>query len=288
MPETKKKAASMKKAPAKEAPVEESFAKKVNYDESEKLLELKHVKQYFRFKNSEVKYLKAVHDVSFDVYKGEVFGLVGESGCGKTTTGRDILRLYPITSGDIYMEGVRIAAGTRWNEKEIKWTNIRAKEDIKELEAQKYGLEPGSPELQRLDAQIAEIKANVEKVRKEQMEKIRAACQLTRKTGEKMDPLYGASTMFFVSSTDLSEDCIEFCNAGCLIENILLQATALDLGSTYIWGCLKKLKKNPEAVALLNIPEGYEILSAAVVGYPAEPLSERVGDRERISHNIIK
>jgi oligopeptide transport system ATP-binding protein len=73
------------------------------------------------------------------------------------------------------MEGVRIAAGTRWNEKEIKWTKIRAKEDIKELEAQKYGLEPGSPELQRLDAQIAEIKANVEKVRKEQMEKIRAA-----------------------------------------------------------------------------------------------------------------
>ena len=176
MPETKKKAASMKKSPAKEAPIEkESFAKKVDYSESEKILELKHVKQYFRFKNSEVKYLKAVHDVSFDVYKGEVFGLVGESGCGKTTTGRDILRLYPITSGDIYMEGVRIAAGTRWNEKEIKWTGIRAKEDIKELEAQKYGLEPGSPELQRLDAQIAKIKENAEKVRKEQMEKIRAA-----------------------------------------------------------------------------------------------------------------
>ena len=176
MPETKKKAASMKKSPAKEAPIEkESFAKKVDYSESEKILELKHVKQYFRFKNSEVKYLKAVHDVSFDVYKGEVFGLVGESGCGKTTTGRDILRLYPITSGDIYMEGVRIAAGTRWNEKEIKWTKIRAKEDIKELEAQKYGLEPSSPELQRLDAQIAKIKENAEKVRKEQMEKIRAA-----------------------------------------------------------------------------------------------------------------
>ena len=76
MPETKKKTASMKKSPAKEAPIEkESFAKKVDYSESEKILELKHVKQYFRFKNSEVKYLKAVHDVSFDVYKGEVFGL---------------------------------------------------------------------------------------------------------------------------------------------------------------------------------------------------------------------
>ena len=170
-------AETKKKAPAKKTPVveQESFAKKVDYKNAEKLLELKHVKQYFHFKNSDIKYLKAVHDVSFDVYKGEVFGLVGESGCGKTTTGRDILRLYPITSGDIYMEGVRIAAGTRWNEKEIKWTKIRAKEDIKELEAQKYGLEPSSPELQRLDAQIAEIKANVEKVRKEQMEKIRAA-----------------------------------------------------------------------------------------------------------------
>ena len=175
MPETKKKAASMKKAPVKEAPVEESFAKKVNYDESEKLLELKHVKQYFRFKNSEVKYLKAVHDVSFDVYKGEVFGLVGESGCGKTTTGRDILRLYPITSGDIYMEGVRISAGTRWNEKEIKWTNIRAKDAIKELEAEKSDLASDSPEMERINKKIEEIKANVEKVRQEQMEKIRAA-----------------------------------------------------------------------------------------------------------------
>ena len=175
MPETKKKAASMKKAPVKEAPVEESFTKKVNYDESEKLLELKHVKQYFRFKNSEVKYLKAVHDVSFDVYKGEVFGLVGESGCGKTTTGRDILRLYPITSGDIYMEGVRISAGTRWNEKEIKWTNIRAKDAIKELEAEKSGLASDSPEMERINKKIEEIKANAEKVRQEQMEKIRAA-----------------------------------------------------------------------------------------------------------------
>ncbi|MCR5692724.1 MAG: ATP-binding cassette domain-containing protein [Bacilli bacterium] len=165
----------MKKTPVKEAPVEESFAKKVNYDESEKLLELKHVKQYFRFKNSEVKYLKAVHDVSFDVYKGEVFGLVGESGCGKTTTGRDILRLYPITSGDIYMEGVRISAGTRWNEKEIKWTNIRAKDAIKELEAEKSDLASDSPEMERINKKIEEIKANVEKVRQEQMEKIRAA-----------------------------------------------------------------------------------------------------------------
>lgn len=47
----------------------------------------------------------AVKDVSFEVQKGEVFGLVGESGCGKTTTGRCIMGLYPITSGEIFFEG---------------------------------------------------------------------------------------------------------------------------------------------------------------------------------------
>ena len=44
---------------------------------------------------------KAVDDVSFDIYKGEVFGLVGESGCGKTTTGRSIIKIYDITAGSI-------------------------------------------------------------------------------------------------------------------------------------------------------------------------------------------
>ncbi len=170
-------AETKKKAPAKKTPLveQESFVKKVDYKNAEKLLELKHVKQYFHFKNSDIKYLKAVHDVSFDVYKGEVFGLVGESGCGKTTTGRDILRLYPITSGDIYLEGVRIAAGTRWNEKEIKWTGIRAKAEIKDLEAKKSDYAPGSPEAAAIDKKIAEIKAKVEAIRTEQLAKIKAA-----------------------------------------------------------------------------------------------------------------
>ncbi|MCD7944822.1 MAG: ATP-binding cassette domain-containing protein [Clostridia bacterium] len=72
----------------------------------ETLLRVEHLCQYFGP-------TKAVDDVSFDIHKGEVFGLVGESGCGKTTTGRSIIKLYNITSGSVYFKGVRIAAGKK-------------------------------------------------------------------------------------------------------------------------------------------------------------------------------
>lgn len=86
-------------------------------DNREVLLKVEHLSQYFKMGNKE---LKAVDDVSFDIKKGEVFGLVGESGCGKTTTGRSIIKIYDITSGNIYFKGQRIAAGTRSYKDEIK------------------------------------------------------------------------------------------------------------------------------------------------------------------------
>ena len=73
---------------------------------SEPILQVEHLCQYFtsgRGKNKMT--VKAVDDVSFDVYPGETFGLVGESGCGKTTTGRTIIRLYNPTSGSVKFEG---------------------------------------------------------------------------------------------------------------------------------------------------------------------------------------
>ncbi len=77
----------------------------------EVLLRVEHLCQYFKMGAGQE--LRAVDDVSFEIHKGEVFGLVGESGCGKTTTGRSVIKLYDITSGSIYFKGQRICAGTR-------------------------------------------------------------------------------------------------------------------------------------------------------------------------------
>ena len=103
---------------------------------SDVLLSVRNLKQFFFFQNgfNRTK-LKAVSNISFDVYKGECFGIVGESGCGKTTTGRSIIKLYDITSGSVYYKGYRISAGDRWNRKEIKFTKLRSIAQIKELKA---------------------------------------------------------------------------------------------------------------------------------------------------------
>ena len=105
-------------------------------EQGEVLLRVEHLCQYF-------KHVKAVDDVSFDIKRGEVFGLVGESGCGKTTTGRSIIKLYDITSGNIYFKGKRIAAGVKSYKdaiadarKEMKKASPERKAELKALIAQ--------------------------------------------------------------------------------------------------------------------------------------------------------
>lgn len=79
----------------------------------EKLLEVKNLKKYFPVKSGlfskTVNYVKAVDDISFDIYKGETLGLVGESGCGKSTTGRMLVNLLQPSGGEVIFEGINLS-----------------------------------------------------------------------------------------------------------------------------------------------------------------------------------
>jgi len=154
---------------------------------SDVLLSVRHLKQFFFFgsKIHNTK-LKAVSNVSFDVMKGECFGIVGESGCGKTTTGRTIIKLYKPTSGSIYYRGYRIGAGARWNQKEILWFKRRNKKKIKDLKLKCKediaALEKESPDyatkteelMNACYEEVSKIKAEIKKTVSIQRKKIRS------------------------------------------------------------------------------------------------------------------
>ena len=102
---------------------------------------------------------KAVDDVSFDIYKGEVFGLVGESGCGKTTTGRSIIKIYDITAGSIYFKGQRICAGIQGYKNEI----TLCKQEIKKLKAERPA--DAEEKIAMCNKRIADLKVEIEKAK---------------------------------------------------------------------------------------------------------------------------
>ena len=136
---------------------------------NEVLLKVEHLCQYFRMGHRD---LKAVDDVSFDIKKGEVFGLVGESGCGKTTTGRSIIKLYDITSGNVYFKGERVGAGTRSYKDAIKNARLSAMKQIKALKAE---LQADSSRADEINGQIAQIQAEVSAIVAENKKHIREA-----------------------------------------------------------------------------------------------------------------
>ncbi|QWB99528.1 ATP-binding cassette domain-containing protein [Mycoplasmatota bacterium] len=139
------------------------------------VLSVKNLKQHFSSgfgKNKLV--VKAVDGISFDIYKGEVFGLVGESGCGKTTTGRSIIKLYEPTDGEVYFLGNLISAGYLGNKEAIKKAKVVAKDKIKSLKHdlnEALAATNNEAEKEKLNN---EFKENTDKINQERDDKIQA------------------------------------------------------------------------------------------------------------------
>ncbi len=138
-------------------------------NEKEVLLKVDNLCQYFKMGKQE---LHAVDHVSFDIKKGEVFGLVGESGCGKTTTGRSIIKIYDITGGNIYFKGQRICAGIRSYTDAIKAAKADTRVKIFELRNE---IKANPETKEKNEARIAELKKELARVIGENKEQIKSA-----------------------------------------------------------------------------------------------------------------
>ncbi len=106
----------------------------------DKLLEVRNLKKYFKTKAGA---LCAVDDISFDIYRGRTLGLVGESGCGKSTAGRAILRLHEPTAGEVYFEGENVVGFSKSKMKDMRkqmqivfqdpYSSLNPRMDVKSL-----------------------------------------------------------------------------------------------------------------------------------------------------------
>ncbi|ONI43464.1 oligopeptide ABC transporter ATP-binding protein [Candidatus Epulonipiscioides gigas] len=118
----------------------------------EPIISLKDLKIHFKSGHGKNKLVvKAVDGVSFDIYKGEIFGLVGESGCGKTTTGRTLIKLNDATGGKVEFLGQTITEGTDINKKNIKVANnaLKSASSDEEKASIKASIEENKAEILR-------------------------------------------------------------------------------------------------------------------------------------------
>ena len=95
--------------------------------------------------------------------------------------------------------------------------------------------------------------------------------RFAEKTGQPgAAPTYGAPTVVYVLSDDALPDVLAGANAGAMVENMLLSAADQGLASVYLFGISEALRGDPDAAALLRLPEGFHAVSAAALGYPAQ------------------
>lgn len=99
---------------------------------------------------------------------------------------------------------------------------------------------------------------------------------------------YGAPTVIYVSCKNEDEEIIKGCNAGVVMENMLLEAADLGLGAVYLFGVSQVLFANEEITKLLQIPEGFRTVSAIAVGTSGCPSGKNTGYRQNQHNNAVK
>ncbi len=146
-------------------------------EKREEILRVEGLKQYFKLGSGRSKMLnKAVDDISFTIYKGEVFSLVGESGCGKTTTGRTIIKLYNSSGGEVYFHGQRIISDVKSakNEHQAKLASyLEEKND--QLASLKEKFDDGELTIESYKEEVNTVKFNFQAKRNESLEIYRKA-----------------------------------------------------------------------------------------------------------------
>ena len=139
-------------------------------DYNTKVLEVENLRKYFYYGTGKRKLtVPAVDGLTFDVYKREVFGLVGESGCGKTTTGRTIIKLYNPTEGIVKLNQEVICAGTKQHVREIKRINKEAKEKILSFDKRSFDINQIT---HKRDDEIKFLKSEIEIIKRNDLERI--------------------------------------------------------------------------------------------------------------------
>ena len=133
-------------------------------EQREEILKVVGLKQYFKSGAGRNKLVvKAVDDISFNIYKGEVFSLVGESGCGKTTTGRSIIKLYQSTGGEVYFHGTRITSDLKAAKSHFKEVVSDVKEERSKLSVElKSKLDSGNISQEIYQQQLNEFNQDAE------------------------------------------------------------------------------------------------------------------------------
>ena len=208
---------------------------------NEPVLSVRGLKQHFKSgigKNKLV--VRAVDGISFDVFKGEVFGLVGESGCGKTTTGRSIIKLYEPTDGEVYFLGQRISAGTEGLLEGIKTKKLECGDRIHALKSE---LKEKLADLKDSPEKAEELKEEVsKKIAKINLEKtefiLESKLEITQRNADNGN--YDRDLMKNMQM--IFQDPIASLNPRMTVKEIIAEGLRINSGNSYVYRKYKAIK----------------------------------------------